>query len=268
MSGAFSEPVERFREDYARQREQEGRDHKGAELRELPYLKSGPLARQWAVRARTFDSFVDRVLRPLARRNGRPLDVLDLGAGNGWLSYRLARDGHRCTAIDIRDDAIDGLGAARELADDRHFDMVVASFDDLPMADSSMDVAIFNASLHYATDLSAVLSETVRCLRHGGLIAILDSPFYARSKDGEAMVTEKHRSAAAQFGGRASALLALPHIEYLTNRRLAEASRDLDLVWRRHRVTYPLWYEFRPFTAMLSGARRPSRFDFWTAEVP
>jgi hypothetical protein len=39
-------------------------------------------------------------------------------------------------------------------------------------------------------------------------------------------------------------------------------------VWRRHRVRYPLWYELRPLAAALRGARKPSRFDVWTAQVP
>ena len=80
-----------------------GRGHAGAELLRLPYLASGPLARQWAVRARTFDAFV-RTVRAAGWR-GRPSISLDLGAGNGWLSYRLAIEGHRCRAIDIRDDS-------------------------------------------------------------------------------------------------------------------------------------------------------------------
>lgn len=267
MNRQFPEAIERFRTEYAYQRAQEGRAHSGSELRELPYLQSGPLARQWAVRARTFDAFMARILRPIASASKLPLDVLDLGAGNGWLSYRLALEGHNCCALDLREDRVDGLGAANELADDCAFRRVVASFESLPFGDGAFDVAVFNASLHYATDLALVFSEAARCLRKGGTIAVLDSPFYSSATDGEAMVAEKHRYAARQFGVRTDILLSLPHVEYLTRDRLAEASRDLGLSWQRHRVRYPLWYEFRPLTAFLRGARAPSRFDCWTAAV-
>jgi SAM-dependent methyltransferase len=246
--------LDRFRADYASHRAREGRAHRGDELRSLPYLAAGPLAKQWAVRARSFEAFVEQVVAPLERDG--PLDVLDLGAGNGWLSYRLALRGHRCIAVDIRYDAIDGLGAAEELQRLRRFETVVASFDALPMPAASADIAVFNASLHYAVDLAETLEEAVRCVRSGGCIAVLDTPFYRRAADGEAMMREKQAA-----GG----LAELDCIEFLTRERLTEAS---NLEWTRHRVRYPLWYELRPLLALLNGSRRPSRFDVWTARVP
>lgn len=268
MTASFSTAMEAFRRDYGAHRASEGRGHHGAELLQLPYLKAGPLARQWQVRARTFDAFLRHVLRPIAAAAGRPLRILDLGAGNGWLSYRLAREGHSCTAIDVRDDGVDGLGAALPLLREAPFERLVASFEDLPLAADFADIAVFNASLHYATNLERALAEAARLVRPGGSIAILDSPFYAGSRDGEAMVAEKHAFANARFGDRAASLLALPFIEYLTGERLRQASGALGLAWRRRRVLYPLWYEMRPLTARLRSRRTPSRFDLWTAEAP
>lgn len=260
----------RFRAEYGAHRAAEGRGHAGAELRALPYLRTGPLARQWAVRARTFDAFVSHVLRPLSTERGRPLAVLDLGAGNGWLSRRAALEGHAALALDVRDDEVDGLGAARGLltSDDAPFHLAAASFDALPLRARSFDVAVFNASLHYATDLSPVIAEAARVVRSGGRIAILDSPFYAADAAGEAMVAEKRAQAGRRFGGRADALLALPFIEYLTPARLASASAGLGLAWRRRRVRYPAWYEARPLLARIRRQRVPSRFDLWSTEVP
>jgi SAM-dependent methyltransferase len=268
VTPAFSEAVERFREDYGAHRAAEGRDHSGAELLSLPYLKAGPLARQWAVRARTFNAFREDVIRPMSRAAGRPLQILDLGAGNGWLSHRLSSEGHDCVAIDIRDDDVDGLGAAGDFVDRANFDCLVASFDDLPIPAASADVAVFNASLHYSTDLGVTIAEAVRVVRPGGKIAILDSPFYARSADGEAMIAEKHTTASNNFGARAENLLALPFIEFLTRKRLAQASAVHGIAWRRRRVRYPLWYEMRPVISFLRRKRAPSRFDLWTATLP
>ena len=263
MTAAVSEALDRFRLDYAHQRASEGRAHRGAELASLPYLRSGPLARQWQVRARTFEAFVAHVVRPMTHRRHRPLRILDLGAGNGWLCHRLALD-HRCTAIDIREDDVDGLGAAAELSRLVPFECVVASFERLPVPDCSADLAVFNASLHYATELAPVLAEAARTLVPGGRIVILDSPFYANEADGAAMVREKHASAADAFGSRAPSLLALPFVEFLTRERIEQAS---GLRWRRLRVTYPLWYELRPLVARWQRRRAPSRFDLWMAEV-
>lgn len=258
---------ERFRTAYAEHRAAEGRRLCEAELLSLPHLAEGPLARAWRVRAATFEGFRRGVIRPLAARHSRPLRILDLGAGNGWLSYRLALEGHACTALDIRDDDIDGLGAAAPYLTRVHFMPLVASFEAVPLPDAAMDVTLFNASLHYATDLEAVLAEATRVTTPGGCIAILDSPFYAREEGGAAMVAAKHAAAASTFGARADTLLSLPFVEFLTRDRLARASVALGLKWRRRRVLYPLWYETRGLVAAVRGQRPPSRFDFWTAEL-
>ena len=136
-----------FFEEYARHRAKEGRALTGDELRSLPYLRSGPLARQWTVRARTFDAFMEHVVKPRATK--RPLDILDLGAGNGWLSCRVARMGHRAVALDVRDDDVDGLGAAAQLLSEARFERVHASFDDLPFGERRFDIGLLaEVALH------------------------------------------------------------------------------------------------------------------------
>lgn len=260
----------RFRDAYARHRAAEGRGAGGVrEITELPYVTSGPHAAAWRVRARSYERFVSHILEPLASETGRSLRVLDLGAGNGWLSRRLRIAGHDAVALDIRDDAVDGLGAAAPVAHDPEhgFHRTVASFEALPLAPATFDIALFNASLHYALHLRVALGEAARVTRGGGRIVILDSPFYTAEEDGAAMVAEKHAAASARFGEDADALLVLPCIEYLTRPRLERASAGLRIGWRRHRVLYPLRYEARPVIATLLGRRPPSRFDVWEGLV-
>ena len=262
--------LRKFAEAYAAQRQAEGRGYAGDELFALPYVRSGLLARQWAVRARTFEAFMARVVRPMAAGAGRSLALLDLGAGNGWLSHRVAQEGHFATALDIRDDQVDGLGASRPFVQrvGTRMQTAVAAFETIPAPDASFDIAVFNASLHYAADLPAVLAEAARVVRPGGRLAILDSPFYRRETDGRAMVAEKTAEASRRFGDRATTLMSLPFVEFLTRERLAKASAPIGVTWRRTRVLYPLWYELRPLTARLRGARAPSRFDLWTGVRP
>ena len=136
----------------------------------------------------------------------------------------------------------------------------------IPLETGRFDITVFNASLHYAIDLKAVLTEAARVTRSRGVLAVLDSPFYTRVADGEAMVAEKRAHGAAVFGARSGTLLSRNFIEYLTRERLAAAYPQH--FWTRRIVRYPLWYELRPVLAALKRARRPSRFDLWTAQVP
>ena len=261
-------PRRRWARAYARLRRTEGRGAGGeAELLALPYLFAGPLAGQWAVRARTFDALRRRVVVPLAKARARGLAILDLGAGNGWLCARLAHDGHRCVALDLRVDDVDGLaaGAAFRRHLPRMFGRVSASFDALPFSDALFDLVVFDASLHLAEDLGNTLAEAARATSAGGRVAILDSPFYARPASGEAMAEEKRRDTARTFSDLAGDLLALTPVGYLTRESLEIAAAPAGLSFERSRVRYPLAYETRGVKARLLGKREPSRFDLWVA---
>lgn len=263
--------LRRFRRAYALHRAREGRGVASTAILDLPEITTGPWSRQWGVRARTFRRFVTAVLERRVREVApRAVRVLDLGAGNGWLCYRICQLGHRAVALDLRTDAVDGLGAAQAYRSrlTQLFPRVAAAFEATPLANRSIDIAVFNASLHYALDLRAALGEAARVVVPGGRIAVLDSPVYTQSAAGEAMVAEKHETVEVQFGDLAADLTALPFLEYLTRERLSDASAALGFAWRRHRVRYPLWYELRPVLAWLRRQRPPSRFDLWEATVP
>ncbi len=259
----------RFRAAYAEHRAAEGRGAGAAELLALPYPLAGPWVRHWRVRARTYQRFLDGVVAPREREVSRALTILDLGAGNGWLCYRLARRGHRAVALDWRHDAVDGLGAAAGY--EGHlpvmFPRIAASFQSIPLKARGFDIVVFNAAIHYAASLEETITEAARVTTPGGRVVILDSPFYAAASDGERMVAAKRETMARDLRERASDLLSLPVIEYLTRERLAAASAATGLTWRRYRVWYPLWYELRPLSARMRGARVPSRFDLWEAVV-
>ena len=147
-----------------------------------------------SARARSTRSSGASWLHSSASAGGRS-HVLDLGAGNGWLSARLAERGHRCVAADLRVDDVDGLAAAAPFARrlPRMFGRVAASFDALPLRARLFDLVVFDASLHLAEDLARVLAEAARAAAPGGRVAVLDSPFYARADSGEAMRAEKRR---------------------------------------------------------------------------
>src|SRR5262249_22714598 len=130
----------RFLADYLKIRRAEGRGSDDpAYYHALPYRDlTGRFDAQWQMRGRTYRYFESHVLAPLERDH--PLDVLDLGAGCGWLSYRLALRNHRPVALDILTDCHDGLQAARHYQD-RPFPCMESDFDRLPFASATFDLA-------------------------------------------------------------------------------------------------------------------------------
>lgn len=248
---------QRFLEEYRCIRHAEGRgSNDSAYYRALPYFDiSCRNSRMWAMRATTYRYFEGRILSLVERVQSRPLNILDLGAGNCWMSYRLSLRNHRPVALDIFADEQDGLRAARHYPNP--FPLVEAEFDYLPFPKQSFDLAVYNASLHYSADYVRTLTEVRRCLRPAGLLVILDSPVYKRREYGQQMVEERHDRFLQCYGFRSD---AIPSIEFLDLPVLASLSQKLAVHWEIHHPWYGWRWHTRPWKAWLTRRRPPSRF--------
>jgi SAM-dependent methyltransferase len=257
---------QRFIVEYESVRASEGRGGNNAlYYAALPYQDlTGRHAFQWRIRSRSFRYFERKILTSLERERQRPLLVLDLGAGNGWLSYRLTLRGHFCVAVDLLVNKLDGLAAAS------HYSALLphpitrfrAEIDRLPFAEEQSDCVIFNASLHYSEDYARTLAEALRCLRVGGTLAIVDTPWYRKEESGAAMVAERRDDFTRRFGFPSNALTSQ---EFLTDARLSALEAEFGIHWTVHRPWYGLRWAARPWVAKVKGMREPSSFCIYTA---
>jgi SAM-dependent methyltransferase len=249
----------RFLDDYVKIRHAEGRGSQDAAYYlALPYRDvTGRLQDQWSIRGKSYRFLERRVLPGIERRIGRPLRVADLGAGNCWLSYRMVLRGHRPVAIDILGDELDGLVAGRHYQPHASFARVNAEFDFLPFAAQSVDLAVFNASIHYSPDYRHTLTELRRCLRPEGEFVIVDSPVYGKPEHGEAMRRERHQQFKQTYGFASD---SLDSIEYFDEEMLASLAKDLGIAWTIYRPWYGWQWALRPWKARWKGKRPPSRF--------
>jgi SAM-dependent methyltransferase len=217
--------------------------------------------RQWRIRARSHAWVLRRLLRGDAMRGAR---ILDLGAGNCWMSHRLALAGHRPCAVDLVTNDADGMGAARHYrsALPALFPRVQASFERLPFEDAQFDAAIFNASFHYSEDGEAALREALRCVRPGGMVIVSDTPWYPREEDGRRMLAERQAAFECRHGMAGNAIAMLG---FLTDAWLREMEHALRIRWDIHRPWYGLAWALRPAVAALRGRRKPSRFRLYVA---
>ena len=248
---------QQFIQEYEAVRKAEGRGSTSAAFYQgLPYHHpEKAAAADWRVRAASFKAFVNRVLIPYEQLIGRALRILDLGAGNGWLSNRLAARGHQVAAVDLTTNDFDGLGCCRYY--ETQFLPVQAEYDYLPFASRSADLALFNASLHYSTGYEKTLGESLRVLDTNGRLIILDTPFYHDKTSGEKMVQERQSQFVQKYGFPSNVLASE---NYLTYRRLAGLAADLDLVYQILTPFYGMGWALHPWKNRLLGRREPAKF--------
>ncbi|HXD21378.1 MAG TPA: metalloregulator ArsR/SmtB family transcription factor [Vicinamibacterales bacterium] len=103
-----------------------------------------------------------------------PLDVADIGCGDGYLTLETAKWARTVVGIDRSSEVLE---RAKALADRRHVTNVTwkkGQLTKLPLKDRSVDVALLSQSLHHADDLERAIAESARVLRPGGRVLILD----------------------------------------------------------------------------------------------
>ena len=254
-----------FTRDYAHIRAAQGRGSANADFYlNLPYKDTlGINSAQWSIRARTFDFLTKQLLKAPAKPEMRR--ILDVGAGNGWMSFRLALRGYAPVAVDLLTNSDDGLGAALHYraALPRLFPRFQAEYTHLPFEDGQFDAVIFNASFHYSEDYSLTLREALRCVRTGGLVIISDTPWYSHDKSGRRMIAERQALYRRQYGTASDSLRSL---EYLTDERLETLEREFSIRWSVFAPWYGFKWATRPLVATLRGRREPSRFRIYVTQ--
>jgi SAM-dependent methyltransferase len=160
-------------------------------------------------------------------------EVLDVGCGHGHLSRELAALGARVTGIEISEQQLSAARAADDGTGSTRY--LVGRAEALPVADESVDLVVFRASLHHVPPavMPAALRETARVLRPGGLLYVAEplaeGDFYALVSivDDEDEVRDAAQGALAAAGS-----VGLRHVateEY----ELEGHAHDLDALRRR-----------------------------------
>jgi ubiquinone/menaquinone biosynthesis C-methylase UbiE/DNA-binding transcriptional ArsR family regulator len=129
---------------------------------------AGRLGREY-VPGRSWKSIAEALLQLLP-----PMVIADLGAGEGAFSLLLAQRAQQVIAVDNSDRMVE-LG--RALSGKQGVPALEYRKGDLeavPIADGTVDLALFSQSLHHALHPDRAIAEAWRILKPGGRIAILD----------------------------------------------------------------------------------------------
>jgi SAM-dependent methyltransferase len=162
-----------FQDQYIALRRKEDRLYSDAQVRHLPAIsKEHPHYEEWVTRKRSSD----RLLKHL-RKMRRPLNILEVGCGNGWLSHKLSmlKDA-MVTGYDIN--LVELEQAKRVFA--RKPNLQFTSLDPIMpgIIKDRYDVIVFAASIQYFSSLEKALYNALQHLQANGSIHIIDSHLY------------------------------------------------------------------------------------------
>ena len=118
--------------------------------------------RSWAAWARTLGELLP------------PLEVVDIGCGDGHLAVEAARWARHVTGIDRSEDVLERAKALAIKHEITNVEWRKGDLSRLPIRDASHDVALLSQSLHHASDPERALAEAVRVLRPSGRLLLMD----------------------------------------------------------------------------------------------
>jgi ArsR family transcriptional regulator len=121
------------------------------------------------VPGRSWKSLAEALLRLLP-----PMEIADLGAGEGTFSLLLAERATRVIAVDNSARMIEvGREQAARIGI-ANVDFRQGDMEEVPIEDAAVDLVLFSQSLHHALHPEQAIREAKRILRSGGRIVILD----------------------------------------------------------------------------------------------
>jgi ubiquinone/menaquinone biosynthesis C-methylase UbiE len=187
-----------FEKMYIASREKENRIYSDEQVAQLPSIRSSHIHYgEWQVRKRSSS----RLIRYLKNKN-KPLSILEVGCGNGWLTGKLAElKNSTVTGTDINTAELNQAERVFSKRANMHF--AKGDFKSISI-NKKFDIVIFAASIQYFPFFDQVIGDALSLLNKTGEIHILDSHFYDAKDLGQA----RHRSQlyyeSIGFGGMAA----------------------------------------------------------------
>jgi ubiquinone/menaquinone biosynthesis C-methylase UbiE/DNA-binding HxlR family transcriptional regulator len=129
---------------------------------------AGRLGREY-VPGRSWKSIAEALLLLLP-----PMVIADLGAGEGAFSLLLAQRAQQVIAVDNSDKMVELGSALARRQGVPALEYRKGDLEAVPIADGSVDLALFSQSLHHALHPERAIAEAWRILKPGGRVAILD----------------------------------------------------------------------------------------------
>jgi len=165
---------------YFEVRNKEGRIITDDLLRLLPYVpQDNPYKSEWDLRAKNFEKFVAHL-----QSKNKILSILDIGCGNGWMTSRLSKEGHKLTGLDLN--MAELLQAEKVFKENDKLQWMYADVMNDQLHLDKFDIILFSASCQYFADVQQLTNKVSEYLYTGGEIHFTDSIFYKNPVEAKA----------------------------------------------------------------------------------
>lgn len=167
-----------FEKKYFEIRKQENRIYSDEEVVSLPDIKkSHPHFSEWEIRKASFNQ-----LKIFLRKKNKPLFILDIGCGNGWMGNKLTElNNSWVTGMDVNGFEMEQAG--RVFKNNRHLEFIYSSPMNLPPGfDKKFDIILLAASVQYFPDLKLLINQLFSLLKENGEIHFTDTHFYSEKE--------------------------------------------------------------------------------------
>jgi SAM-dependent methyltransferase len=164
---------EALEEMYIAIREKEGRTYNDKQVAQLPDIDTKHYYyKEWKKRQRSSQRLIAYL-----QAMQRPLTILEIGCGNGWLANKLAKIPHaKVTGLDTNRFEIE---QARRVFNKPNLQFIHKGFNkDTFDGKVKFDVIIFAASLQYFSSVRNVMADAFALLKPDGKVHVLDTPLY------------------------------------------------------------------------------------------
>jgi ubiquinone/menaquinone biosynthesis C-methylase UbiE len=178
---AFNRTSNEFEQLYIDLRSYEKRVYTDEEVAWLPDVNENHIHRkEWEIRKTS----CKKLIRYL-RQKKRSLKILEVGCGNGWLSYQLSQIRYS-NVIGVDVNLLELQQAERVFADIPNLNFIYGDLNSTFLEFEKFDIVIFAASIQYFNSFSEVIETVLDKLNQRGEIHIMDSHFYSEEEVGRA----------------------------------------------------------------------------------
>lgn len=137
--------------------------------------------------------YYDESVRDILLNSGilnKKMHVVDLGAGDGYLSRAISEHVDRVTAVDISAEMLRELQKKANSEGKGNIGGLECDGRDIPLPDSSVDLICSNMYLHHIEDPETAIREMKRLLKPGGKVFLADLKEHGNKELAEKMHDE------------------------------------------------------------------------------